>query len=257
MSALHYLENLVLEPDGKEGRWRDTYWSAFQQMRVPLMLEWGLELTGAWQTPIGAGHGNEFIVLWSAMDISAWERLCAESTGVTTHPDLRRWRSVAADYLHHGTGRLLLESPAHDLTVLGRRASNGGSTASRPVRDEWLYELELTAFAPDGRGGRWREDYWPEFRDRLHPTLTRLGLEVVGAWETAPGCGALDECAFLYRAPDFSAWHRFLEAVRGSTRDPVLRQRRGEMWVWREQWLTRLLLPAAGHAASLLHRELE
>ena len=256
MTALHYLETMVLAPDGKRGNWRDRYWGEFCGTLVPLMQGWGFSLAGAWQTPIGAGHGNEFSVLWSVDGESAWAEHVRRMVGPTRDPGLRAWRSAASDYVEHSAGRLLVASPGHDLTVLGRRAA-GERVEVMPAARPWLYEVEFTQFAPEGRDGHWREDYWPEFRERLFPTLGRLGLDLVGAWETAPGSGQADECVFLYRTRDFGTWQQFIDASAGSTRDPVLRARRAEMWVWRERWYTKLMVPAAGHEVSLLRRELE
>ena len=254
--VMHYLETARFAPDAKEGRWRETFWEAFAEVRVPFMQDRGMELVGAWQTPIGAGNGNEFSFLYSVANQSAWARYVEDTSGLSVDTRLRAWRSVAADYIERCFTRLLLPSPGHDVTVLGRHEPAEPRPAAGPART-WLYELELTDFVPDGRGGRWREDYWPEFRERLVSILERLGVELVGAWETAPGSGHADEFAFLYRTTDFSSWQRFIEAIAGSPRDPVLRQRRSEMWVWREQWYSKLMVPAVGHQLSLLHRELE
>jgi len=253
--VLHYLETARLAPDAKEGRWRESFWEAFRDLRVPFMRDRGMDLIGAWQTPIGAGNGNEFSFLYSVADQSAWMRYVDDTSGLCSDPRLRSWRALAADYVERCFARLLIPSPGHDVTLLGRYLAEP-RVAGRLSRS-WLYELELTEFVPDGRGGRWREDYWLEFRERLLSILERLGVELVGAWETAPGSGHADEFAFLYRTADFSSWQGFIEATAGAPRDPVLRQRRSEMWVWREQWYSKLMVPAVGHELSLLHRELE
>jgi hypothetical protein len=163
---------------------------------------------------------------------------------------------VSSRYVDQSYGRVLLDSPGQEVTILGRHAA-GAETGVVHREAPWLYEMEFTAFQPDGRDGHWREDYWPEFRERLFPTLVRLGVDLVAAWETAPGSGHADECVFLYRTHDFSSWQGFIDSISGSTKDPVLRARRGEMWVWREQWYSKVMIPATGHALSLLHRELE
>lgn len=253
---MHYLETLRFAPDGKQGNWRDTYWDAFGAVLVPLMAGWGFELAGTWQTPIGAGNGNEFTLLWTVRDDAAWEAFLRETSGLCTDAQLRKWRGTSSRYVEQAFSRLLLDSPGHGVTVLGRHQAGRSTDVTHRDRP-WLYEMEFTAFSPDGRDGHWREDYWPEFRERLFPTLGRLGLDLVGAWETAPGSGHADECVFLYRTQDFSTWQGFIDSTIGSTKDPVLRARRGEMWVWREQWYSKVMIPAAGHALSLLHRELE
>lgn len=254
MSQLVLLETLVFGPDGRRGCWRDVYWDTFRTTLVPWMARWDIDLLGTWQTPIGAGQSNEFTVLWDVGDGDVWNRWALAWGGLTEDDDLRRWRQVATRYVDRADRRLLRPSPGHDLTLLGRPAEPAlfaGSSA------EWVYELELTEFRPEGYEGRWRRDYWPEFRTRLVPTLARLGVELVGAWETSPGCGLADEHVFLYRVPSFAAWAGYLETVRRAAEDPVLRARREEMWVWREVWHTRLMVRAAGHDLSRLHREFE
>jgi hypothetical protein len=253
---MHYLETLRFAPDGKNGNWRDTYWEAFAGTLQPLMSNWGFELVGTWQTPIGGGNGNEFTVLWSVADDASWAAYTRATSGLSSDSALRRWREVATRYVEQSFGRLLLESPGHQVTILGRHAA--GEDTGVVHRDRpWLYEMEFTEFRADGRDGHWREDYWPEFRERLYPTLVRLGVDLVGAWETAPGSGLADECVFLYRTHDFASWQGFIDSIGGSTKDPVLRARRGEMWVWREQWYSKMMIPSAGHAGSSLRRELE
>ena len=243
----------MLAPDGKRGNWRDRYWGEFCGTLVPLMQGWGFSLAGAWQTPIGAGHGNEFSVLWSVDGESAWAEHVRRMVGPTRDPGLRAWRSAASDYVEHSAGRLLVASPGHDLTVLGRRAA-GERVEVMPAARPWLYEVEFTQFAPEGRDGHWREDYWPEFRERLFPTLGRLGLDLVGAWETAPGSGQADECVFLYRTRDF-----------GTRSDQLRRfgnaERAGRAWRGRRcarHCCRRLALPGRrrlGMAAGLLERD--
>lgn len=247
---LHHLQTMRLAPDGREGRWRDRLWSCLDGAGVPAMREHGQELAGAWLTPIGAGRSNELTLLWSVADHARWAGY-VDAAGALLEPGpLREWRGLLADYAVEVVSRLLLSSPGWDLTVLGRHAAGLPTDAVAPGGTVW--QIEYTEFAPDGRGGRWRQEYWPEFRTRLAPTLARLGVDLVGSWVTAPGSGRWDEHVFLYRAADFEAWRAYLERIAGPGLDPVLRERRGEMWVWREQWQTSVLLPAPPHAASLL-----
>jgi hypothetical protein len=253
---MHFLETMRFAPDGKNGYWRDRYWEEHTATLVPRLGAIGMTLVGAWQTPIGAGNGNEFSVLWSVPDGEAWTAYQRLYAGTTTDPTMRQWRELHGAYAESNFGRLLLASPGHDLTLLGRHAE--GHEVSVAGNDRpWLYEVEFTQFQPEGRDGRFREDYWPEFRERLFPTLGRLGLDLVGAWETAPGSGWADECVFLYRTRDFASWQAFIDSSIGTTKDPVLRARRSEMWVWREQWYSKLMVPSPGHGASALHNELE
>jgi hypothetical protein len=253
--SLGMLETVHIGPDGRRGRWRDEYWAAMREIHVPWMAEHAFELVGIWLTPIGAGESNQLTVLWECPDVAAWERWAADCSGPTRDPTLQRWREVSAQFVDRAESRLLRPSPGHDLTLLGAPAPRSPNAGQRSA--SWVYELELTEFRPEGHDGHWRRDYWPEFRQRFVPTLTRLGVELVGAWETSPGCGPADEHVFLYRVPDFAAWGRYLDVLRRATDDPVLRARRAEMWVWREVWHTRLMLPTPVHEVSLLHRVFE
>ena len=250
---LHHLQTMRLAPDGREGRWRDRLWACLETVGFDAMRGHGQELVGAWLSPIGSGRSNELTLLWSVVDRGAWAGYVDTAGGLLAPGSLREWRGMLANYALEVRSRLLLSAPAWDLTVLGRHAAGGPTGAVAPGGSVW--QIEYTDFAPDGRGGRWRQDYWPEFRTRLAPTLERLGVDLIGAWATAPGSGNADEHVFLYRTADFDSWGAYLERIAGAGLDPVLRERRSEMWVWREQWYTSVLLPAPPHAVSLLGAE--
>ncbi len=112
-----------------------------------------------------------------------------------------------------------------------------------------LYYHETTEFEPDGKGGHWREDYWKEFIGRLSPNIAKRGMPVVGVWETALGAGNTNEIIFLYRTKDYTTCGEWLKAAKT---DPVVINRRGEMWVYREHWYTKLMQTSPGHDLSIL-----
>src|SRR5262249_9930648 len=115
-----------------------------------------------------------------------------------------------------------------------------------------IYYEEIVPFEPDGKDGHWHEDYWKEFSGRLAPTMSRLGIPVVGVWETPPGAGQGSECVFLYRTESYATYGDFIARTHGAAVDPVVHKRRGEMWVYRQRWFTKILLTTPGHEVSLL-----
>ncbi len=117
-----------------------------------------------------------------------------------------------------------------------------------------LYYHETTYFEPDGKNGHWRSDYWEDFKDILVPHQIKRGMHVVGVWETPVGSGHGNEFTFLYRINDWADFGQFLDK---RVRDMNFRERWSQQWVYRQRWYTRLLVPAPGHEAGLLHRDME
>ncbi len=250
---LYYEETVIFEPDGKNDHWRENYWKDFQQILAPHMGSRGMHVVGVWETPVGAGNGNEITLLYRTKDWTSYGQFL--HGGQTDMKFRERWAQQWV-YRQHWFTKVIRPAPGHVHGVLHKEteAMVEPGPAKTPSRDRWVYYEETTIFEPDGKNDHWRSKYWEDFGNILAPRMAAWGVPLVGVWETPVGAGHGNEFTFLWRAKDWATFGEFLD---GRKKDDAFRKRWGQQWVYRQKWFTKLILPAPGHAAGILRRQAE
>ncbi|MEE9284572.1 MAG: hypothetical protein V3V35_02465 [Dehalococcoidia bacterium] len=252
---LYYEETVQFEPDGKNGHWRSDYWEDFKSLLAPNMAKRGVYVVGVWETPVGAGRGNEFTFLYRTEDWASFGQFLAGGKADTAFR--QRW-SQQWVYRQHWYSKVIVPAPGHVVSILGQQTEPAvapplGGGISEPEQ-QYLYYEETTTFEPDGKEGHWRSDYWGDFKDILAPKMAEWGMPLVGVWETPVGAGHGNEVTFLWRTRNWTTFGEFQEARKTDT---AFRQRWAEQWVYRESWYTKVIVPSPGHAVSILRQQAE
>lgn len=251
---LYYEETTTFEPDGKNSHWRSDYWKDFETLLVPKMAERGVYLVGVWETPVGAGFGNEFTFLWRTKDWNTWGSFLEKRHSDTAFR--KRWGQQWV-YRQSWYTKVITPAPGHEVGILRKQAettAEPAGTEPAQAKQPYLYYEETVIFEVDGKENHWRSDYWSDFKSILAPNMAKWGIPVVGVWETPVGSGHGNELTFLYRTKDWTSFGQFLEKSRS---DMPFRKRWSQQWVYRQKWFTKVMRPATGHPLSILHRETE
>ncbi len=252
---LYYEETVQFEPDGKDGHWRADYWEDFKNLLAPNMAKRGVYVVGVWDTPVGAGHGNEVTLLYRTRDWTSFSEFL--SGGKADTKFRQRW-SQQSVYRQRWYTKVMVPAPGHEVSILHQRAESAVEPAAGSGDGEnagrYLYYEETVQFEPDGKDGHWRADYWEDFKSILAPQMAAWGLPLVGAWETPVGAGHGNEVTFLWRTSSWTTFGEFQEARKTETK---FRERWSQQWVYRQSWYTKVIVPALGHEVSILRRQAE